>query len=256
MRIKPPYIETLDEHVWLSSAPEDLSSVHCQCTLLYPSRNQNFTSISQRKNAQVSHCVSVGSRSGEGKSARATRNRCPFDPTLSVEIFQVLGIEPPLPGYRVEDVQSEVLVNLKGLLVTMNGTVQQVYQQILEINPEYESEFGPVWNATAPTPDEIWRANFAAERRETWSDCGHWDPARAEAIWEGINHLNHVSGRPMSKPGPGVCGRVSCSYDSAIWWCNDVRIKIFPVYCRFISIYFGHPNQSFNCHVTHFWFDH
>lgn len=147
---------------------------------------------------------------------------------LSVDTFQILGIEPPLPGYRVEDVQSEVLVNLKGLLVTMNGTVQQIYQQILEINPEYESEFGPVWNATAPTPDEIWRANFAAERRETWSDCGHWDPARAEAIWEGINHLNHVSGRPLSRPGPGVCGRVSCSYDSAIWWCNDVRIKFSP----------------------------
>ncbi|KAL4932531.1 uncharacterized protein BDV17DRAFT_254644 [Aspergillus undulatus] len=22
--------------------------------------------------------------------------------------------------------------------------------------------------------------------------------------------------------GPGACGRVSCSYDAAIWWCNDV----------------------------------
>lgn len=38
-----PYIETLDEHMWLPSAPGDLSSVNCQCTLLYPFRNQNFT---------------------------------------------------------------------------------------------------------------------------------------------------------------------------------------------------------------------
>lgn len=208
---------------------------------LFITRPEIHTSISLRKDGQVSHCISVCSRSGEGKSARATRNECPFEPMLSIDLFQVLGIEPPLPGYSVEVIRSEVWVD--GLLVTLNGTVQQIYQQVLEINPEYESEFGPVWNTTTPTPDEIRRATLAAERRETWSDCGHWDPARAEAIWEGINHLNHVSGRPVSRPGPGVCGRVSCSYDSAIWWCNDVRIKIFLVSCRFKSSYFGHLNQ-------------
>jgi hypothetical protein len=28
--------------------------------------------------------------------------------------------------------------------------------------------------------------------------------------------------QPKSRPGPGMCGRVSCSYQTAIWWCNDV----------------------------------
>ncbi len=32
-----------------------------------------------------------------------------------------------------------------------------------------------------------------------------------------------MPGRPANDAGPGNCGRVSCSYDAAIWWCNDVR---------------------------------
>ncbi|KAL2813072.1 hypothetical protein BDW59DRAFT_167617 [Aspergillus cavernicola] len=40
---------------------------------------------------------------------------------------------------------------------------------------------------------------------------------------EGIMYLEDVDGRPTEGPGPGECSRVSCSWDSAIWWCNDTR---------------------------------
>jgi hypothetical protein len=38
---------------------------------------------------------------------------------------------------------------------------------------------------------------------------------------EGINYLRGVPGNPHHGAGPGTCGRVSCSYGSAIYWCNE-----------------------------------
>lgn len=114
---------------------------------------------------------------------------------------------------------------MDGRTAVLNGTVQQVYQQMLDLNPDYEDEFGPVPEVFVMMPAQASRRPARAPPGpDTWADCGRFDPAKAIAIWEGINHLNHVSGRPVSRPGPGVCGRVSCSYNSAIWWCNDVRI--------------------------------
>jgi hypothetical protein len=143
---------------------------------------------------------------------------------LSKNLSQVLGIEPPQPGYSVEVLQWEVPVSPDGRTAILNGTVQQVYKQLVEIDPNYRPEFGIVDNKyLAPRPAQNRESQALREmERHSWSDCGHFDPATTEAVWQGIYHLSHVPGRPVSIPGPGVCGRVSCSYDSAIWWCNDV----------------------------------
>lgn len=134
----------------------------------------------------------------------------------------MIGIEPPLPGYEVEVLQWEVPVSRDGRTAVLNGTVQQVYQQLLEINPNYEAEFGTVEEIHAPALAQTDRPSKALDKQDTWSDCGRFDPARADPIWAGIDHLNHVSGTPWSGPGPRACSQVSCSYNSAIWWCNDV----------------------------------
>lgn len=140
---------------------------------------------------------------------------------------QVLGLEPPLPGYKAEVLQWEVPLSRDGRTAVLNGTVQQVYQQLLELNPDYKAEFGAVEKVPAPATAHVSRRTARAlqdSEPDTWEDCGRFDPAKTNAIYEGINHLNQVPGRPGSAPGPGVCGQVSCSYDSAIWWCNDVSI--------------------------------
>ncbi|KAK3389089.1 hypothetical protein B0T20DRAFT_397401 [Sordaria brevicollis] len=61
-------------------------------------------------------------------------------------------------------------------------------------------------------------------------DCDNQDPvekkwrlAKTRDIKNGINHLNDVSGRPKNGPGPGNCGRVSCSWKAAIYWCNESK---------------------------------
>lgn len=60
--------------------------------------------------------------------------------------------------------------------------------------------------------------------------CNNYDQAISSRIKEGIRYLRGVNGKPSNGPGPGNCGRVSCSYNSAIWWCNDV--SVFPSWTR------------------------
>lgn len=45
---------------------------------------------------------------------------------------------------------------------------------------------------------------------------------------DGIAYLKSVTGTPVNGPGPGTCNRVSCSYNSAIYWCNDVSRLLPP----------------------------
>lgn len=46
-------------------------------------------------------------------------------------------------------------------------------------------------------------------------------------VKQGIEYLGTVAGTPTEGPGPGACGRVSCSYGAAIYWCNDVSLYLF-----------------------------
>jgi hypothetical protein len=61
-------------------------------------------------------------------------------------------------------------------------------------------------------------------RSQSWCPQGsdsNWGYAGVETIYEGIDYLNGI-GAPGVDPGPRVCARVSCSYNAAIFWCNDV----------------------------------
>jgi hypothetical protein len=49
-----------------------------------------------------------------------------------------------------------------------------------------------------------------------------WDPAFAETIQDGIDFLQSNGLICDVGPGPGNCVRVSCSYNAAIYLCNDV----------------------------------
>ncbi|GAB0137671.1 hypothetical protein EsDP_00005928 [Epichloe bromicola] len=92
--------------------------------------------------------------------------------------------------------------------------------QVRQLNPRWDETFA---NYSAQGDD----ASGLEARREGALKvlCGSlgydWAPASVGSIDGGIYHLSHVPGKPRSNPGPGLCGRVSCSYYSAIWWCND-----------------------------------
>ncbi|KAK3947875.1 hypothetical protein QBC32DRAFT_365466 [Pseudoneurospora amorphoporcata] len=42
-------------------------------------------------------------------------------------------------------------------------------------------------------------------------------------VAENIRYLRGVEGKPVNGPGPNACGRIACSHDTAVFWCNDAR---------------------------------
>ena len=55
-----------------------------------------------------------------------------------------------------------------------------------------------------------------------------WLPCNYNTIQDGINYLNGLDST-LFLPG-AACGRISCSYNAAIWWCNSVQIpQISPL---------------------------
>ena len=80
---------------------------------------------------------------------------------------------------------------------------------------------------TAPTaPTAVREADSA---RETGTvKCWGWPEASEYYISQGVDYLSDLPGKPSNGPGPGECGRVSCSWSAAIWWCNDVSLTPPP----------------------------
>ncbi|KAK8038665.1 hypothetical protein PG993_007076 [Apiospora rasikravindrae] len=118
--------------------------------------------------------------------------------------------EAPLPGYGVEPMQWAVEV-APGQTEVLNGTVQQVHEQALHINPEFRLEPQPRYLQN--------QTQTQAQKREERILC--FPPYVVNGWDEGIAYLRRLPGSPTAGPGPGNCSRVSCSNDCAIWWCND-----------------------------------
>lgn len=88
----------------------------------------------------------------------------------------------------------------------------------MELDPNYGAHFN---NATASVVEQQEKNKRMTSLNKRDTSCGGLGNAQKIAIQKGIIHLRTVNGRPSNGPGPNNCGRVSCSDNSAIWWCND-----------------------------------
>lgn len=132
--------------------------------------------------------------------------------------------DAPIPGYDVVDLTWEVEV-FPGHFENLTGTAEQVHRAARAMNPGWKPR-------TAPDP----RGRNLAKRVPlfNWSKviCGAgtlgWHPCKVRRIEQGIEYLRGLAGVPRNGPGPETCARVSCSYQAAIWWCNNVSFCPFP----------------------------
>ena len=62
---------------------------------------------------------------------------------------------------------------------------------------------------------------IASSAGNAYNNVGNGKPASTKHIREGIDYLKTVPGAPAELDFP-ACGRVSCSYGSAIYWCNEM----------------------------------
>ncbi|KAK3986178.1 hypothetical protein QBC44DRAFT_248763 [Cladorrhinum sp. PSN332] len=152
--------------------------------------------------------------------------------TFGVQASKIPQLSPEpgvIPGYEVVPLVWEMETSPGGPTVYLNGTVEEVYSQLLEINPQYETLYGTIEqnaekNIKARSEQQQQeQLNIESREYRDWTDCtiNNWEWASMVRIEQGIRYLQGVSGRPTLGPGPARCSRVSCSYDSAIYWCND-----------------------------------
>ncbi|KAI1259204.1 hypothetical protein F5Y18DRAFT_410680 [Xylariaceae sp. FL1019] len=148
-------------------------------------------------------------------------------------------------GYTLANVTWTIPLTPGGQNHTFQGTVQEVFVQLNDLL---------VSKGLPPRPEPIDNTtSFDAELSAIRAELGHGLNARTfdhticqvplpgvadgPAILSGIRHLNTV-GTQCRMEGPGACGRISCSYNSAIYWCNDKNgYQEFP--CSYFSQYVG-----------------
>ncbi|KAK3391275.1 hypothetical protein B0H63DRAFT_520469 [Podospora didyma] len=56
-------------------------------------------------------------------------------------------------------------------------------------------------------------------------NCREGQRSRSKYIHNGVNYLRKVPGWCENGPGPDNCGQISCSYKTAIVWCNDNTVS-------------------------------
>ncbi|KAL4803074.1 hypothetical protein BDV18DRAFT_163599 [Aspergillus unguis] len=111
----------------------------------------------------------------------------------------------------------EVQAFVDGPFFNLSGPVEKVYAELLKINPNLDEDFKHLRNATR---DAEFEAELATRDTSYLKiACLIVDLVSIKRIREGIEYLSKVPGRPAMDAH--TCGRVSCSYDSHISWCND-----------------------------------
>ncbi|KAH9904833.1 hypothetical protein F4778DRAFT_780009 [Xylariomycetidae sp. FL2044] len=104
-----------------------------------------------------------------------------------------------------------------GVDKVFNGTVQQVEAQIQQINPSFKiiDTSGNITTVSARDDQP------PSHNRHHQCNTGGFYSAIAHRIEQGINYLRALPPDAMCGNMPHACGRISCSYDAAIWACND-----------------------------------
>ncbi|KAK4231877.1 hypothetical protein QBC38DRAFT_450731 [Podospora fimiseda] len=137
----------------------------------------------------------------------------------------------PVPeGFTVVDLEWTVETTPGGPTVTLNGTVEQVHDKLLEINPNWDQDFAPIIakrnaEAAAAAAQDTTPAGSNALTKRDWTVCGEaghgHGGASMGAIETGVAYLRTLAGQAQRGPGPRSCGQVSCSWHAAIWYCNN-----------------------------------
>ncbi|KAE9966144.1 hypothetical protein BLS_007202 [Venturia inaequalis] len=104
-----------------------------------------------------------------------------------------------------------------------NGTIQHAMQQMDEAHPGWLKEFDAHVAAHSPNASiakrdepckyQQWKADVRCKEEMSG---GQWD-----ALHDGFVYLQKLAGKGGMRAGPRACGRISCSYDTAIFTCND-----------------------------------
>ncbi|KAK1660161.1 hypothetical protein BDP55DRAFT_732700 [Colletotrichum godetiae] len=131
---------------------------------------------------------------------------------------EVSELQAPIDAFDIVIPQWEVQAAPGGEKLILAGTVEQVLSELQAINPNYAQDFGLDFELPSPAVhkrSDFDGAAFACNVTKAMAD--------QRVIVKGAKYLRGVKGKPHHPPGPNTCARVSCSWKSAIWWCNHAQ---------------------------------
>ncbi|KAL8419530.1 hypothetical protein RB594_002660 [Gaeumannomyces avenae] len=107
-----------------------------------------------------------------------------------------------------------------GEKISLNGTIESVYAQLLELNPNYEADNAEqISTRLAKLEEETAAAQGKQLAKRDHTECWRLRPQVSRGvIEEGIRYLWRVGGDAWIQGG--TCSRVNCSWNSAIGWCS------------------------------------
>lgn len=132
--------------------------------------------------------------------------------------------------------------NTKGN-ITVTGTIQDVVAALQRTDPTYQLPSDNDDDVLSPLleprrnpllcPNTLRESPFQTRPPGTYTalyrTCGREMPGKwadKKSMYDGIKYLRTVPGQPKNPPGVASCGRVSCSWDTAIYWCNHVSFRL------------------------------
>ncbi|KAI1269082.1 hypothetical protein F5Y18DRAFT_176142 [Xylariaceae sp. FL1019] len=129
-------------------------------------------------------------------------------------------------GYAVGEINWTMPIVEGGPEHIFQGTAQQVFAQVNDKRqelglPSLDTPLDDTVTASNGTDPVLSARTDIKSRTFSNSICGNpqSDAATKATILEGVRYLEKLKSRCSNLPK--TCGRISCSYNSAIWWCND-----------------------------------
>ncbi|EFR01023.1 hypothetical protein MGYG_04026 [Nannizzia gypsea CBS 118893] len=119
-----------------------------------------------------------------------------------------------------------VELNGKNLNLTVEGTVQEIYSKV-------KDRTGVILKPVDLHKDDS-KHKLRARARASINCHPQGGGAKVKSIREGASYLNGLHGK--FRPLPRTCSRVSCSWDSGIFLCNDNDHKV-SVPCKLVAEY-------------------
>ncbi|KAI3395804.1 hypothetical protein diail_817, partial [Diaporthe ilicicola] len=130
-------------------------------------------------------------------------------------------VADPMDNYTIEDIKWTVQIS-PDRNDTVTGTIQDVADHLAFFDPKaFDILNKSIADSVEARPFGAPGVAFDVVNGTGYLCNIYPSTANGTRVEDGIEYLRKVKGSPTNGPGPGACGRVSCSYNAAIWWCND-----------------------------------
>ncbi|RSL48976.1 hypothetical protein CEP54_012659 [Fusarium duplospermum] len=161
--------------------------------------------------------------------ALATKVACAPPKQTPSEGSRIIADDKDLP-FQLDEPLWEVQVSDDEKPKYFSGSVEKVYEEVLELNPDYGKD-GPAVNVTLGADDQ------ELDKRAVQGDPVCWNSRRANLLrmQEEVFRLDRMNA--WLNIAPRRCSRIGCAYNAGIAICNDRHDITWSLHTSLITSY-------------------